>query len=199
MRIGDRSFSDADIRSALRFRLLKQYRDDPGTIVLEELGFCRGQARIDIAVVNGLLHGYEIKSERDSLRRLNAQLDFYGRVLDRATLVVSERHLDKAVEMIPGWWGVLRVEVGPTGPRFRTLRRERKNPDRNPRALVELIWLEDALALLEKRGVARGFRGKPRRMVWDRICEHFKVDEIAETVRNSLKARAAHQAPARLL
>jgi hypothetical protein len=199
MRISDRNLSDADIRSALRSRLRNKYRGDSDTILLEELGFCRGQARIDVAVVNGLLHGYEIKSERDSLRRLGAQLDFYSRVLDRATLVVSERHLDKAIEMIPEWWGVLRVEVGSRGPRFRTLRRESKNPGRDPRSLVELIWLDDALALLEKRGIARGFRGKPRRMVWDRICEYFKLDEIAEAVRNHLKARAAHQALPRLL
>jgi len=189
---------DADIRPALRLRLIDQHRSEPDTILLEELGFCRGQARIDLAVVNGMLHGYEIKSDRDSLCRLATQIDFFGKVLDRATLVVGERHLDKAVEMIPGWWGVLRVEAGSTGPRLKTMRRGQKNPGQDPRSLVELIWLDDAVALLEKRNSARGIRGKPRHVVWDRICENFTLVEIAETVRNHLKSRAANQAPLQL-
>ena len=198
MGANDNNFSDADIRPALRSLLLSQHRDEPGTILVEELGFCRGQTRIDLAVVNGLLHGYEIKSDRDSLRRLSGQIDFYGKVLDRATLVVGERHLGEAVAMLPQWWGVLRVEVGSNGPRFRTARRGSKNPDRDPRSLVELIWLEEAVALLERRDAARGVRGKPRRVVWDRICEHFALEESAEAVRCHLKARVALEAPVRL-
>ena len=62
--------------------------------------------------------------------------------------------------------------------------------------MVELLWFNDAIALLEERNVARGVRGKPRRIVWDRVCEHFNVDEIAAAVRAQLKARATTQAPA---
>lgn len=194
----DSSFSDADIRPALRSLLLSQHGDEPDTILVEELGFCRGRARIDLAVVNGQLHGYEIKSDRDSLRRLSSQIDLYGKVLDLATLVVGERHLREAAEMLPAWWSILRVDTSSTGPRFRTLRRGRENPDQDPRSLVELIWLDEAVALLEQRDAARGVRGKPRRVVWDRLCEHFALEEIAETVRCRLKARVAPEAPVRL-
>lgn len=189
---------DAEIRSALRARLLIEHRGDADTVIMEELGFCRGQVRIDMAVVNGFLHGYEIKSDRDSLRRLGVQTDYYNKVLDRATLVVGERHVEKTIDLVPGWWEILRVEASPTGPKFRTMRRGRKNPGRDPRALVELIWLDDAVALLEQRGAARGMRSKPRRVVWDRVCEHFGLKEISETVRDHLKARAASQDPALL-
>lgn len=184
---------DADIRPALRSRLQHRYRSNPDTVLLEELGFCRGQVRIDLAVVNGSLNGYEIKSDRDSLRRLSSQADFYGKVLDRATLVVGDRHLTGAMDLIPDWWGVLSIEARPKGPRFKTLRRGRKNPQRDPRALAELLWLGDALELLEQRNAARGVRRKPRHLVWDRVCEHFTLDEIADYVRDRLKARAAHR------
>ena len=186
---------DAEIRSALRSSLLAKHAADADTVIIDELGVCRGKVRVDVAVVNGMLHGYEIKSDRDSLRRLSGQVDFYGRVLDQATLVVGERHLAKTLEMVPAWWGILRVQVCTTRLRFRTLRRGRKNPCREPRSLVELLWLDDAVALLEKRGAARGIRGKPRRIVWDRVCEYFAEDEIAETVRAHLRARVEPQAP----
>lgn len=47
------------------------------------------------------------------------------------------------------------------------------------------------MALLEERDAARGVRGKSRRIVWDRVCDRFDVDEIAAAVRARLKTRAA--------
>lgn len=193
---GNTILGDADIRLALRARLVARHAREAGTVVIEELGLCRGQVRIDLAVVNGQLHGYEIKSDRDSLSRLDRQVAMYSNVLDRATLVVGDRHLAEALQLVPEWWGVLHSRPSPKGPRFKTLRRGCKNPQRNPRSLVELLWLEHALALLAQRNAARGVRGKPRRVVWNRICEHFSVDEIAAAVRAHLKARAASPDPA---
>jgi hypothetical protein len=186
--------ADRDIRPALLSRLMVQHSREVDTVVLEELGLCRGQVRVDLAVVNGLIHGYEIKSDRDSLRRLVGQVDLYSRVLDRATLVVGERHLPEALEIVPMWWGILRVETISRSRRFKTVRRGRQNPGRDARSLVELLWLDDAVAMLERRHAARGIKGKPRRAVWDRVCEHFDVNEIAAAVRTHLKARATQSA-----
>lgn len=187
--------TDAEIRSALRLSLLAKHVEDVDTVIINELGLCRGRVRVDVAVVNGTLHGYEIKSDRDSLRRLGGQIEFYGKILDRVTLVVGRRHLARAIEMVPIWWGIVQIQVCATSLRFKTLRRSRKNPRRDPRSLVELLWLDDAVALLEERGAAKGIRGKPRRVVWDRFCQHFAENEIAETVRSHIKARVIPQAP----
>ena len=188
----DVTLGDAGIRPALRARLLVD-QGEGEAMVIDELGVCRGQVRIDLAVVNGVLHGYEIKSDRDSLRRLESQIELYSKVLDRVTLVVGDRHLAEALDAVPSWWGVLRVHADQNGPRFDPVRREGKNPHRDPRSLVELLWLDDAMALLAQRDAARGVRGKPRRIVWDRVCEYFELDEIAAAVRARLKARAASQ------
>lgn len=186
-----RSLADSDIRPALRALLLRRHASESGTVILDELGICRGLARVDVAVVNGIVHGYEIKSDRDSLRRLAAQADLYGRVLDRATLVVGERHLDEALEVVPAWWGVLRVGSTASGPRLVRHRRGDLNLRRDARALVEFLWLEDAMALLERRDETRGVRGMSRRFVWDRICERIDMEEIDAAVRSQLKARAS--------
>lgn len=185
---------DAGIRQALITKLSKKYADEAGTVILEELGLCCGKVRVDVAVVNGVLHGYEIKSDRDSLRRLTRQVQYYGRVVDRATLVVGDHHLSKALNMLPEWWEVILASPGTNGTSFKTVRRGRKNPCSDPRSLVELLWYEDAIALLEGHNIARGVRGKPRRIVWDRICDNFSFGEIAEAVRTQLKARAVMQA-----
>lgn len=164
---------------------------------LEELGFSRGHVRIDLVVVNGRLHGYEIESDRDTLKRLDRQLKIYNRVLDRATLVFGERHLNAAKAMLPGWWGLLRTDAGPNGPRFKTIRQGRSNPQRHARTLAELLWRDDALALLDRRNEAHRVRSKPKFAVWDRLCEHFDMEEIAVEVRSCLKARQARRGLAR--
>lgn len=182
---------DAEIRAALLTRLHALHQRDPDTAFVEELGLCRGQVRVDVAVVNGLLHGYEIKSDRDNLRRLITQAELYSRVLDRATLVVGLRHAAEATAALPTWWEIQVAEAAAGAVRLRRRRAGRRNPARDPRSLVELLWLDDALGLLDARGSARGYRARPRRQIWDRICELYEVDEIAVAVRTQLKARSA--------
>lgn len=98
--------------------------------------------------------------------------------------------------MLPRWWGILLAERLPGGLKIKTIRQAKSNPRRNPQALVELLWLEDALALLEDRGLAGGLRGKPRWVLWERICHQFQINEIAAAVRASLKARTEKRLPA---
>lgn len=182
--------NDAHIRVALRKKLTSTGCGHSGTVVLDELGICRGEVRIDVAVVNGAIHGYEIKSDRDSLRRLASQVEVYSKVLDQATLVAGERHFEVAAALLPEWWGLLLVKSSNNGPHLKRVRRARKNPSRDARALVELLWLEDSIALLEQHGLDWGVRSKPRRVIWDRICETLDIEVIASAVRTRLKARA---------
>jgi hypothetical protein len=123
------------------------------------------------------------------------QADVYTKVLDRVTLVVGDRFRDD-IGVVPGWWGVVHVRRTANAVRFRQIRRARPNPARESRALVELLWAAQALDLLERRNAVRGVKGKPRRFLWDRICQTFSVDEIADAVRAALKTRAANQGPA---
>jgi hypothetical protein len=182
---------EAEIRASLLQRLAHTCSSSSDAAIVEELGLCRGQVRVDVALVNGHLHGFEIKSDRDSLRRLAGQRDLYCRVLDRVTLVTADRHLREAMTIIPEWWGVLLAKPSAAGPQLVRVRADRQNRDRDVQALVELLWLNEALDLLEQRGLARGMRGKPRRVVWARVSECVPGAEIARAVRARLKARSA--------
>lgn len=185
---------DAEIRSLLRAHLEDRWADCPDTGFIEELGLCRGRVRIDFAVVNGVLHGYEIKSDRDRLDRLPLQVEMYSRVVDRASVVVGSSHVEEASEIVPSWWGILEVTSG-EGLGLVSLRPPRANPAQDPRALVELLWREEALALLEARQLARGVRGSPRSAIWDRVCEHLSLHEIAQAVHERLRTRPRISVP----
>lgn len=107
--------NDNQIRSALKQKLFVQYFRDSETLILDEVGIRHGAARIDLVVVNGTLHGFEIKSDRDTLKRLPKQVRIYNPVLDRITLVVGHRHADEAMQIVPEWWGVKLAVIGPRG------------------------------------------------------------------------------------
>lgn len=78
---------DLDIRRALRALLAEGHAGEPGARVVDELGIRQGSARVDLAVINGSINGFEIKSDADRLDRLGRQRDAYGTVLDTVTLV----------------------------------------------------------------------------------------------------------------
>lgn len=60
---------DYDIRVSLKETLANEHKGTD-TIIVDELPICWGDARIDLAVINGRINGYEIKSDRDTLDRL---------------------------------------------------------------------------------------------------------------------------------
>lgn len=191
-----RVLADADIRPLL-LSWLQTAHSVAGNeaIVIEELGICQGRVRVDIALVDGVLHGFEIKSELDSLRRLTGQIDLYSRVFDRVTLVAARRHLADALDIVPRWWGVVEIAVANGEVRFRMFRKGKRNPAPEARALVELLWRDDALELLDRRGLSRGLRRQTRDVIWDHVCQHLDIEEIAASVRDRLKARATSPTP----
>lgn len=195
-RIPDTVIRDAEVRPALRTYLQKEESAYSSALVIEELGLCQGRARIDLLTVSGVLHGYEIKSNRDRLTRLASQAATYGRVLDRVTLVACPQHVDAALQLVPVWWGVLVIRGSVEAVTLDSIRPAAENPAQDPRALVELLWRDEALELLAHHNATAGVLSKPRPAVWDRVCEVLDVTEIRSAVRHRLKARAATSTPA---
>lgn len=117
------------MRDALRRRLAVEHVLDPQqTRVVEELGIY-GEVRIDVAVLNGMTVGYELKSARDTLKRLPKQVEWYSKILDQAHIIVAENHLISALEIVPDWWGCTVATLGKDGGVY--LNDERK-PQQNP-------------------------------------------------------------------
>lgn len=181
---------DPELREAVKHRLLATFYTDPATLIVEELGLRHGAGRIDIAVINGELHGYELKSDQDTLRRLPKQAAMYSSVLDRITLVVTPHHFPQAAQMIPEWWDILLAEGHSScDMKFGTIRVGGKNPNVSALAVAKLLWRDEALRLLEVLGAAEGLRLKPRRIIYNRLVELIDLEQIRACVRDQLKSR----------
>ena len=181
---------DSDIRHLMNSQVLKEYHDDPDSLVVDELGLCQGSTRVDIAVINGAIHGYEIKSDQDTLVRLPSQVELYSQVLDYATLVVGSPHISHAQSIIPPWWGILLVTQDKAGNSvLKNKRKGHRNPTPNPKAVVQLLWRIEAEQILEEFNLAKGLKGKPRKILWEAIVQTFPYNILSSLVRQALKKR----------
>lgn len=182
---------ELDIRRALRKHLSFILEDDPTALFVEELGVCRGTVRVDIAVVTATLKGFEIKSDQDTLKRLSSQATVYNRVFDTLTIVTGKRHLEGIADMVPPWWGILLFDdQSGEQPSLRCFRPEALNFELDPFALVQLLWRDEALALLRAKGLGAGVKSKPRRYLWEALARNFVLADLQQMVRAQLRARS---------
>ena len=180
---------DCDIRLALEAKLVREHGDKPDTMIRHEVGICAGTRRIDMALINGELAGYEIKSDMDTLARLSGQAEAYGSVLDRAILVTTERHLEEALSLLPDWWGIHVASVEQETIHLRAFREPMLNEEHNAFSLAQLLWKDEALDELRQRGMGRGLSNRARHYVWAALTEAISLSDLRSIVRTRLKAR----------
>ena len=181
------STGDAIIREALKKELSLKHAGDIELRIIEELGIRHGVARIDIAVVNGVLHGYEIKSDLDTLRRLPEQMYEYNCVFDQVTLVVGKKHLYEGINIVPDWWGIVVAKVNTDNSVvFNCIREAQDNKERESVSIARLLWREEALQILEDKNEAIGYRSKPRSFIYEKLATVLDQDTLRKAVRKTL-------------
>ena len=195
--------NDKTIRKALKSvldrELLRCKRQGHDVQIFEELGVQHGNARIDLAIVNGIMHGYEIKSDCDTLERLPEQVKEFNTVFDKLTLVVGKRHLYQAMHIVPDWWGVKIAKVDVDNEVFfQTIRKAEINPMPLGISIARLLWKDEALNILEKRNIAEGIRSKPREMIYKRLVDSLDIKTLQKYVRSLLIDREYKQADTQL-
>lgn len=179
---------DYDVRNRLNSELRKWHGAND-TLFIDEFDV-GGLVRVDVAAVNGALWGYEIKSDRDTLKRLPRQVEVYSSVFDYAALVMGEKHYDRAIELLPAWWQIVTVFPNSTSDlEMHIARQGTYNPCIDPNQLVQLLWREEALQELSIRGLDKGVRSKPRKVLWETLVENLTIQDIRVIVRSRLKSR----------
>jgi len=180
---------DIDIRKQLHIEIALEHHDDPSTKIIDELGLCRGQVRVDIAAVNGKFYGYEIKSPQDTLVRLPKQAEVYSQIFDYMTLIMHESFYQKSLEIIPDWWGITIANFKNNQLILEEVKTRQENKSINPLALVELIWKDEAIEMLKQKDAHKGYINKSRPIIWSRLCEVYDIEDLKTAVRNILKTR----------
>ncbi|MES1952148.1 hypothetical protein S4A8_14889 [Salinisphaera sp. S4-8] len=109
--------------------------------------FAVGNSKADMAVLNGTSSVYEIKSERDSLSRLKAQIADYRRVFARVYVIAGENHIDDVIAHTDPNVGVLSLA---RWNRIRTIREANEDPGALcPLAIFDSSRRNEAQAILD--------------------------------------------------
>jgi len=164
--------NDAHIRKALVKRLCNT-ASSKKIKIFEEVGLFHGYSRIDVLKIDSKLHGFEIKSDNDSLRRLDEQIRIYNQVFDTVTIVVGYRHVYGVLREIPEHWGVILAEkAGPKNIQLIDLKTPGFNSKKRVDALIKLLWRSEAAALLAK------ISPKPQKMKATKLEIYKKIISI---------------------
>ena len=180
---------DADVRRTVLNSLSVAHAGDARTRIVQEMGVWSNSVRIDVAVINGELSGWEIKSDKDDLHRLPMQADIYSRVFDRVTLVSGGRHIEKAVALVPDWWTIISASMPADIVELSIERSGSQNPDQDPILVAELLWKPEALSILDKRDTARGWRGRRAKDIYRQLADVVPLETLKSDVRETLKSR----------
>ncbi len=196
----DYIMNDQQIRTSFHHKCLSRHHKDSATLVVDELGLQHGKCRADIAVINGLLIGYEIKSDADSLNRLNDQIASYNSVFDRVSAIVAVCHLEEAITRIPDWWGIISVSEGKRGAiYFKTMRRSTRNRDVDEYAIAQLLWRNEAQEILASLGIHGKELREKRSVLYTNIVQRLDPSELRRVVKKYLMNRTNWRRPGLLL
>jgi hypothetical protein len=182
--------TDIEIRAALHRKKLRHLHACSETLIFNELAIAHASARVDIAVINGCVHGYEIKSAADTLSRLPRQIRLYEECLEKLTIVCAPKHADKVEAIVPSWCGIMEATKGARGGiEFMTRRPSQKNSNVQADRLAHLLWRQEAVELLSLAGCLTTELRKPRKELYKEIALRFTVSEITEHIKKVMVAR----------
>jgi hypothetical protein len=160
------------------------------TVYRREWSIGVGATRVDVAAINGRIIGCEVKSARDNFGRLPSQVELYSAILDTAVLAVEGlAAAERARHLLPNWWGIWLARPTLQGTVLDVIREPGSNPAPDPLSIAQLLWRDEAYALLDRRGLCGGLRKATRWRLWETLAGQLPLHELQHEVRNAIKAR----------
>lgn len=179
--------NDNGVRGLLIDELYAKYNNDPNTRIINELGINNGESRVDLAVVNGMIHGYEIKSDFDTLERLPRQITYYNKLFERMTIISSRKFYQQICELVPKWWGVKVISYD--GTRLIEKRKGRKQTTQDKDCLLRLLWKKELEDFIDVIGYPKRMKKLKKHQLLEIFSEEADVSTIQQHVYKSLKNR----------
>lgn len=183
---GPAVLTEAVVRESLRQEVLASVPKRAEAVY--EFWVPRSNERADVVVIGAAMLGYEIKTDRDTLRRLPRQVEAYSRLFDRCTVVLADRHLEAALVIVPEWWGVVTILADRTPLSFRVVRSASPNRGVDPETLVRLLWREEARSVISALGADIDPRAS-RASMWQQLLNLLDLEGLKEAVRKALLER----------
>lgn len=185
-----KTLNDAQIRPALITHF--QNKDYEPFEIMQELHVHRSRAIADVVTLKKESHCYEIKGDGDKVKRILEQGQFYEKSFRRITVVTTDKHLDKAVEIAPSFGGVMVARSSVKGElKIHILRNARINPHFDIDMALQTLWKSEMLELLPVKG--KYLERKTRATLIEMLAENKKKLEVSQQIAAMLGTRHKRQ------
>lgn len=174
----------------IRHALLQKLASRSPKAIIEELYVHRGNAIADVVSIHSEAHCYEIKGEGDNIQRILTQGKYYDLVFPKVTLVTTDNHLEKALNLAPAHWGILVARHTTKGVKITHVRGSKRNRLFDKQLALLTLWrselAEVALPLTDKKTTRL-----TRANLTEIIAENLSQESLMKNIGEKLVARAA--------
>lgn len=154
--------------------------------------FCFGRkTRADaLLVTEEELIGFEFKSDKDNLNRLEHQVRDYERFCDRNYLVTGQKYKEKAAEEIPEHWGIYCVYLDHEEQlQLECIRKAQENRKRmRLHNQLRLLWRSELIPIIKKHKLG-GVTAKNKLELVRAIEHHLSKETQKRELTNALIER----------
>lgn len=111
--------------STIKYHFIKNYLNRSDEVSTFELNV--GASRLDIGRINGKSIAYEIKTELDSLEKLDKQIKDYSKVFEYVYVIIHPCHYEKVLDMLPMHCGIITYNLSGDKCKFAFRKKADKN------------------------------------------------------------------------
>lgn len=166
--------------------LLKQYGIKNSVYFSE---FKVGNSIADIVMFNGESKAFEIKTEYDSLRRLDKQMDDYKRFFDKCYLVVPKHRLEEYYNIEPAT-GIITMSRDNGRITLNEIRPAHQNERFDPEALMSCLRTEEYKNIVLSLGISLdGVAGYDMYTFCYNVISHADPDKVRTFFLHEVKKR----------
>ena len=183
----------------MRLALIKRLSNYKNCYVFEEFTVPSGKARADVVAVNGHVIAYEIKSDYDSLKRLETQVPEYDLNFEMIYIVLGRKLFNKLDKIIPEYWGIILAEKNRLGNVVLSFQRKAHlNPNLSFESFISLLTSEEVKKIaMNDPAITKSYSKNQIRTLFKQdvikiIDENISLNKkrlIKHFIRDNLKSR----------
>ena len=158
-------------------------------VLINEMVVANWSRRADLAVANGRLTAFEIKSDLDTLARLDGQVETYLQRFDKVVIVTTEKFHREVLQRTPDYVGVWVLVQAETqhGYRVRIARPGRATDVRRTEVLCGFLLQTELSSFLRSQGLA--IEADYSRAALTSLAEHVPTSRLRVFVLDAIKKR----------
>ncbi|MED4353635.1 sce7726 family protein [Schinkia azotoformans] len=169
----------------VKYHLAKQFINRPNEVSLFE--FNVGSSRLDFARINGHSYAYEIKTELDSLEKLEKQLIDYSRVFEYIHVIVHPKHYNKVYDLVPEHCGIATYNSEKSNFPFSYKKKRLLNPNIEPLTQLQTLTVKEINSILKIFGIEA--TSLTRKEKEEKLLESISPPKINHLFKEHIKMR----------